>query len=103
MWLMMTDAMKNGYLSGYLDLLTYSSMHKRDLASSNKFHTDHWARNAIVSDYVKELDGLYQDGENVPMPIPVAMEYCTLKLNGGLTKAQLEQALIRIRQLVSDW
>jgi hypothetical protein len=59
------------------------------------------AKGFTYEDHVKELDKLYADRENILIPIPVALQYCVLKLGGGNTNADLEQLLIGMRKLAS--
>jgi hypothetical protein len=57
----------------------------------------------VVGDYKKEIDTLYREGQNLHLPILMAIEYCTKKLNGDLTKDALEQILIDLRAKIANW
>jgi hypothetical protein len=59
------------------------------------------AEKFTYADYIKEIDKLYSDRENIRLPIPVAIQYCALKLRGTATTAELEQFLIRRRKTAS--
>jgi hypothetical protein len=52
-------------------------------------------------EFVKELDKFYSDRENIRIQIFVALSYCTLKLGGTYTNAELEQLLIKFRKNAS--
>jgi hypothetical protein len=45
-------------------------------------------------DYLRELDVLYSDTENVNISVPDGIAYCHKKLSGKYTKAELEKQLI---------
>ncbi len=93
-WTGWDDGWKLTYLRGYLDLTIYSALQTSD---PKRYLLEHWAYKAVIGDYEKELDALFRDGENLRLPVPMAVEYCTIKLNGKLTKDQLEQMLISYR------
>ena len=52
---------------------------------------------------MRELDVLFKDRENWPLLLPLAHQYVTLKLKGAITRAELEQRLIAIRQLMAKY
>jgi hypothetical protein len=56
------------------------------------------AKGSTLDDNIKELDKLYADRENIRIPISAAIVYCTFKLGGRFTNAQLEQILITARK-----
>lgn len=58
-----------------------------------------WAKGFETGDYVKEIEEVYKHRENLLLPIPAVMEYCTIKLRGEKTEAELEQTLIFYRQM----
>ena len=49
-------------------------------------------------DYVKELDALYLDRENLPIPITTAYMWVNLKLKGELSKQELQRKLLDLRK-----
>jgi hypothetical protein len=49
-------------------------------------------------DYVKELDALYLDRENLRIPITTAYMWVNLKLKGELSKQELERKLLELRK-----
>jgi hypothetical protein len=61
----------------------------------------YYAKEFTYEDHIKELDKLYSDRENLLLSIPLALEYCVLKLGGTRTSAELEQILIGYRKLTS--
>ena len=61
-----------------------------------------WASGFVIEDYIRELDELYKDRSNIRIPIPLAMEYCTEKLKGTMTKPRLEGYLQIIKNGVKD-
>jgi hypothetical protein len=56
-----------------------------------------WAKGFVVGDYQKEIDKLYNEGENVNIPIIWIFRYSTNKLRGDVPKANLEKALMNLR------
>ena len=102
-WNDWSETAKVFYVAAYRDTLIYLAIGLPGAADDTVKHFDaHWAKNAIVGDYVKELDVLYKDGENVRLPIPVAIRYCTMKLEGELPKNVLDSMLITLRKIISD-
>jgi hypothetical protein len=91
--LMMTDAMKFAYVKGFQDAVAI-------LTPDN---ADYLAKGFTVADYVREIDELFKARENQPLLLPLAHQYVTLKLRGQLTKAELEQRLIAMRQLMAKY
>ena len=51
-------------------------------------------------DYVKELDELYQDRENLSIPITTAYMWVNLKLKGEVSKQELQRKLMELRKQV---
>jgi hypothetical protein len=59
-----------------------------------------WAVGFTVGDYVKLLDDVYAQPENVIIPIPIALKYyCTVKLKGERTPAEMEVTLRDLRAI----
>jgi len=52
-------------------------------------------------DYVKELDKLYTESENLNIMVPLAYQYVTTKLKGASTAQELEQRLIELRKIMA--
>jgi hypothetical protein len=50
-----------------------------------------------VQDYVTELDKLYSSRENILIPVPFIMEFCTRKFGGHSTQSELDSRLVRLR------
>lgn len=53
-------------------------------------------------DYVKELDRLFAERENLNIALPIAYQYITTKLKGTSTPQELDQRLIDIRKLMAQ-
>jgi hypothetical protein len=64
---------------------------------------DEVAEGFTVRDYVKELDELYSSRENILLPVPLALDFCTRKFRGQTTQKDLEAALIKLRETASAW
>ncbi len=90
---MMSDIMKTTYVKGFQDAIAVVAQ-DRD---------NYIPKGFTVGDYVRELDELFKDRENQPLLLPLAHQYVTLKLKGQLTKAELEQRLIAMRQLMAKY
>jgi len=52
-------------------------------------------------DYLKELDKLFAERENLNIPLPLAYQYITTKLRGSSTRQELEQMLIELRKAMA--
>ena len=61
-----------------------------------------WAIGFMIKDYVNELNKLYRDGSNIRIPVPLAVDYCTVVLKGQTKKDDLETQLISLRKLASS-
>ncbi len=68
----------------------------------NAFYPSGFTNMDYLKEYMEGLNKLYSDRENILIPIPLAIHYCSLKLGGTLTNAQLEQKLIEMRKSASD-
>ena len=62
-----------------------------------------WAAGFVIKDYMSELDVFYKDLENIRIPIPLAIRFCTTKLKGQTKKDDLEHQLMALRKLASIW
>jgi hypothetical protein len=89
--LMFTEGIKEGMLiaTSYLD----GNERHRVLAEVQ-------AKGFSPRDYVKELDALYLDRENLPIPITTAYMWVNLKLKGEVSKQELERKLLELRKQV---
>ena len=76
----------------------YGSLFLRRKTRRGSTYKNHWAERFTVEDYVKELDALYKDRENINIPVVFAIDYITLKFRGDKTKAELESGLLFLRQ-----
>ena len=88
------------YLTGVMDGMTIgtSDLTTEQMAKLRKT----WPSGFTVGDFITELETLYKDRENVRVPIPMALQYCALKLKGEATKEELERRLILMRQVVQS-
>ncbi|MBI2680759.1 MAG: hypothetical protein HYX25_07110 [Candidatus Solibacter usitatus] len=89
--LMFTEGIKEGMLiaTSYLD--------------GNERHRvleEVQAKGFSPRDYVKELDALYLDRQNLPIPITTAYMWVNLKLKGEVSKQELERKLLELRKQV---
>ena len=89
--LMYTEGIKEGMLiaTSYLD-----GQERRRVLEEVQ------AKGFSPRDYVRELDTLYQDRENLPIPITTAYMWVNLKLKGELSKQELERKLMELRKQV---
>jgi len=82
------------YVSGALDGI-------RITQQSNGL-PDRFPKHSTVGDYIKEVDKLYNEGENVKIPVIWAIGYyVTLKLKGEIKSSELEGTLIALRKQAS--
>ena len=89
--LMFTEGIKEGMLiaTSYLD--------------GNERHRvldEVQAKGFSPRDYVKELDALYLDRENLRIPITTAYMWVNLTLKGEVSKQELERKLLELRKQV---
>jgi hypothetical protein len=95
---------KEMYLSGFIAGVQVGAeeMNRlRGLSDDDKVAealSSYHASESTLDDNIKELDKLYAERENIRIPISVAIVYCTIKLGGKFTNAQLEQILITARK-----
>jgi hypothetical protein len=99
MWLGMDETRRLMYVGGVHDSLSFAAIH---VVNSDKAKP-RWAVHFTIGDYVNELNAMYKDGEHIRIPIPYLVDYCTTKLKGETTKAELDILLISIRKQVSEW
>jgi hypothetical protein len=85
-WNVLTDEIKTWYLIGFKDGLGFSQTIEK-----------YWGTFS-VNDYKKELDKVYNEGENVEIPIWLAFRYVSLKLEGTHKTDYLENFLMTLRQ-----
>lgn len=95
----MPDVSKIGYVQGFQDAVAVvaSGLPPEML---DAVRDNYIARGFTVGAYVHELDELFKDRENQPLLLPLAHQYVTFKLKGQMTKAELEQRLIGMRQSI---
>jgi len=62
-----------------------------------------WAKGFTIGDYVKDINKLFAEGENVNIPMMWAFRYCTNKLKGEMSKDAQERALTNLRLMARDW
>jgi hypothetical protein len=86
-WIAATNEEKTVYVAGVVDALNLVRQHAR------------MADNFTSGDYIKELDKIYNDTENINIPLIWIFDYCTTKLKGETTKTALESNLIALRKL----
>ena|ERR1035437_8912005 len=94
-WNVIPEEQKGTYLIAYRDYIYYRTVLDKTLNNTP------WAKGFVVNDYVRELDALYKDTENVHIPIPFGFAYCTKKLAGENTKKELETMLIALRKQIA--
>ena len=88
---------KVAYLAGFHDAYL-SALTKPD---SSKSPSDmRWAVGVGMEQYVTEINAVYADKDNLPIPIPFVFDYCTYKLQKKITTREgLKKALIDLRNL----
>lgn len=95
LWLNLSDTQRIFYAGAIRDMISYNEIMGRNKPSVDRL----WADGFTTGDYVKELAEFYKDAENLLIPVPLAFDYCTEKLKGRHTKAELDQALITFRSV----
>jgi hypothetical protein len=83
------------YMNGFRDALLGSTFGKGKAVSADDFL---WAEKSSVEDYIKALDGVYQEQTNVRIPISVLVNmYVTPKFKGKESQAKLQIILDALR------
>ena len=100
-WEAMPETAKLFYAQGMEDGLTLAAYslppEVRDLMVERT-----QAKGFNPGDYVKELDRLFAERENLNIALPIAYQYITTKLKGTSTPQELDQRLIDIRKLMAQ-
>ena len=101
-WVILPELNKLTYIQGLKDGImiaaTYLDGEERNLIIDTA-----QAKGFFPGDYVKELDSLYRDRENLPIPMPFAYQYVNLKLKGTATKEELERKLVELRKALAKY
>jgi hypothetical protein len=95
-WKNMSNAEHVYYLASFRDGLIFRILYKE---LSMEIFQSKWAEHFTVGDYVNELDKVYQASENINIPAPLVIAFSTKKLQGTLTKDQIETELQEMRSL----
>jgi len=100
MWVLLPENCKLMYISGVSDGIMiaagWADSDRQQILGSRAtgFH---------AGEYMKELDTLYKSTENLPITVPLAYNWCNLKLKGTETNEFLEQRLIELRKFVAKY
>ena len=54
-------------------------------------------------DMIAEIDNLYKDRENIRIPVAFVYNFVNEKLNGSVTKTEVDLRIRRLRQLASEY
>ena len=102
-WEIFNDLAKTSYMSAIKDAVIYSAFTESIITKQDikNIVAEKWAIGFNVGDYIKELDLIYKDRENIRLPITIAVSYCTMKLKGQSSKEELEQYLITLRTIAA--
>jgi hypothetical protein len=100
-WEEMNTTEKVSFFMGFEQGVRVSSIAQQGADKSEDAVNAYSAKGFTNGDYVKELDKLYADRENILISVRDAIRYCTRKLGGTYTNAQLEQYLIGLRKAAS--
>jgi hypothetical protein len=103
-WELMPEATKIAYLEGVRNGIVIAANNMPDNLRKVGFTLveDNLAKRFTNDDYRNELDTLYRDRENVPIPVILGYQYVTVKLKGQTTKQELERRLIEVRKVVAQ-
>lgn len=96
-WETFPAAVKSMYVAGIKDSILAAAM-----ASDSAPNKIAWAEHFTVDDYVKELNLLYVDRENIRIPVVFGVRYLTQKFRGDRTKADLESGLMALREWMAE-
>jgi hypothetical protein len=97
-WQVLPELGKSVYVTAVHDVIVSAIVQSGEVPSAENVK---WAVGFNVGDYVNELNNLYKERENIRIPLPMALDYCTQKLKGHSTKQDLEARLILLRQLIA--
>jgi hypothetical protein len=107
-WVVCDPGARAAYVVGYFEassavIGTATIIMRTPNVEQNKFNLDTLRDQAgmnpafTVGDYVHELDALYAATENLPMPLPNAMQWVGAKLAGRRSPEDLERYLRALR------
>lgn len=100
LWETMPETTKLLYVQGIKDGLTIAAYSlPPEIRESITEHTQ--AKGFNPGDYLKELDKLFAERENLNIVVPLAYQYVTTKLKGTTTAQELEQMLIELRKMMT--
>jgi hypothetical protein len=90
-----------GYVLAFVDAVYYNNLIGRAANSSVAGGPFRLTTRFSASDYIEKLDVLYSDVANVRIPLPFALQYCCVELDGKKTACELELNLLELRRLAS--
>lgn len=103
-----TESQKLVYVIGVLDEIKVTAWERAAAKASptdtfveiDKTAID-WAIGSTALDYVKVLDTLYLESDNLPIPVVLAIKrYCTPKLKGASTRNEMDAIASELRTAV---
>ena len=101
MWLQFDDAARSAYVLGVRDGISLGVAQFSQAPNYSEVQQRFFAK-IVIQEMVDEISALYKDRENTRIPLSLAFDYCTKKLRGTSTKADLERELIRLRTLAAQ-
>jgi len=96
-WEALTETAKLFYVQGIKDGILIAATYL-DGEERERILGTTQAKGFFPGDYMKELDTLYRDRENLLIPVSIAYQYINLKLKGTATKDELERKLVELRK-----
>jgi hypothetical protein len=90
-WEALPSAPKLSYIWGIHDALAFLPV-VRD-SQVDRRAAPLWAEGFTAEDYVKEMDAFYTNRANINIPLGYGFMACTLRLQGQVTAAELEELL----------
>jgi hypothetical protein len=100
-WREFTTSAKTGYVLAFFDAFHYDGLVGTAASPTSSIRPFRLTAGFNASDYIEKLDKLYGDAANVNVPLPFALQYCSVELAGKMTTQELENNLLDLRKLAS--
>jgi hypothetical protein len=92
----------DGVMAGALEVARLNGDSPRDRSAAMAARRSYYVKGVDLAGIVRELDQIYADGQNILIPLHVALAYCVDKFGGTLSNAHCEQMLVFVRKNFSS-
>ena len=92
---------KLGYVLAAFDAVHYDDLVGVGSKKSNGPSPFKLTAGFSAKEYIEKLDALYSDADNIRIPLPFALNYCSADLGGDISKQHLELLIMNLRNLAT--